>query len=33
MRTINEVAAAPETEPHEARVLAAVERVARVEEE
>ena len=33
MRPVDEVAAAPEAEPHETRVLAAVERLARIEEQ
>jgi hypothetical protein len=33
MRPVDEVTAAPETEPHETRVLAAVERLARIEEQ
>src|SRR3990167_6191644 len=33
MRPVDEVAAAPEAEPHETRVLAAVERLARIEKQ
>src|SRR3990167_10989837 len=33
MRPVDEVAAAPKAEPHETRVLAAVERLARIEKQ